>query len=42
MVKNIAIKKIFDHYEKIAEEVSKIFISLKLMSKVSSLLTWNT
>lgn len=41
-LKNIAIKKIMDIYENITEEMSSIFISLKFMSKINPLLTWNT
>ena len=41
-LKNMAIKKIYDSYENVSEGASKIFLSLKSMSRVNPLLTWNT
>jgi hypothetical protein len=38
----LVIKKILDVYENVAEEMSRIFMSLKYMSKINPLLTWNT
>jgi dynein heavy chain len=40
--KTIAIKRIVDNYENLTEQTSKIFISLKQMSKINSVLSWNT
>ena len=40
--KNIVIKRIEDNYEDVVEKSSQLFISLKAMSKVSPLLSWNT
>lgn len=40
--KSITIKRIVDNYQQLAADTSKLFVSLKLMTKINPILSWNT